>query len=303
MENVNKTVVQEFVLLAFSNFQHYQILLFIVILITYIICITGNIIIIILVKTNQSLHTPMYFFISTFAALEIMFVSDTVPKLLANLIMADQRISFISCFIQMYTFITMGVTECYLLVVMVFDRNLAINNPLRYSAIMSHTFCIKLAILPWIIGLTTAFVPIIFTAHLEFCGPNRINHFFCDLAPLQNLACSDPYISNIVTSITAVIVTVLPFIIIVAFYIHIIITISKIKSAKGKQKAFSTCSSHLIVSGLFYCTAIIVYVRPKGSQDDKFLSLIYTVIIPVLNPFIYTFRNKDVKAALRKTVQ
>ncbi|KAM4663660.1 olfactory receptor 5A2-like [Discoglossus pictus] len=254
------------------------------------------------VKANKILHTPMYFFISTFAALEMMFVSVTVPKLLANLIMADQRISFISCFIQMYTFNALGVTECYLLVVMVFDRNLAINNPLRYSAIMSHTFCIKLAILPWIIGFITAFVPIIFTAHLEFCGPNKINHFFCDLAPLQNLACSDPYISIVVTSTTAVIATVLPFIIIVAFYIHIIITISKINNTKGKQKAFSTCSSHLIVAGLFYCTAIIVYVRPKGSQDDKFLALIYTVIIPVLNPFIYTLRNKDVKAALRKTV-
>ncbi|KAM4663659.1 olfactory receptor 6E1-like [Discoglossus pictus] len=302
MENVNKTVVHVFIFLAFSDFQDYQILLFIVILFTYIICISGNIVIIILVNANQSLHTPMYFFISTFAALEIMFVCVTVPKLLANLIMADHQISYVSCFIQMYTFISLGVTECYLLAVMVFDRNLAINNPLRYSAVMSHTFCIKLAILPWIIGFITAFVPIIFTAHLEFCGPNKINHFFCDLAPLQNLACSDPYITNIVTSITAVIATVLPFIVIVAFYIHIIITISKIKSAKGKQKAFSTCSSHLIVAGLFYCTVIIVYVRNKGSQDDKFLALIYTVIIPVLNPFIYTLRNKDVKAALRKSV-
>ncbi|XP_053576200.1 olfactory receptor 6F1-like [Bombina bombina] len=303
MEDRNKTTVNEFILLGFSNFHQFQLLLFILILLTYATCITGNVAIIVLVKTHHSLNIPMYFFIRTFAVLEIMFVSVTVPKLLTNLIGSDKRISFTSCFIQLYIFNALGETECYLLAVMAFDRDLAINNPLRYSAFMSRLFCIELSILPWIVGFITAAIPTIFTAALEFCGPNEVNHFFCDLAPLQNLACSNAYISNIVTSIIAVIATVVPFFIIMGFYIHIIITISTIKSNEGKHKAFSTCSSHLIVASLFYCTAMVVYVRPKGSQYDKFLALTYTVIIPVMNPFIYTLRNKDVKIALRKSLR
>ncbi|KAM4663652.1 olfactory receptor 11L1-like [Discoglossus pictus] len=303
MENVNKTVVKEFILLAFYNFQQYQIILFIVILLAYISCVTGNIIIIILVKLNHSLHTPMYLFISTFAVLEIIFVSVTVPKLLANLIAGDNRIYFTSCFIQLYAFNALGETECFLLAVMAFDRNLAINNPLRYSAFMSKIFCIELAILPWILGFVIAFIPTIFTAGLDFCGPNEVDHFFCDLAPVQNLDCSDPFISNMVTIIAATFTIVLPFFVILGFYIHIIIAICNINTAKGKQKAFSTCSSHLIVTSLFYCSAIIVYVRPRGSRNDKFLALIYTVIVPLLNPFIYTLRNKDVKRAIRQAVR
>ncbi|KAM4663653.1 olfactory receptor 11L1-like [Discoglossus pictus] len=303
MENVNKTVVKEFILLAFYNFEKYQILLFTIILLAYIICVIGNIIIIILVKISHSLHTPMYLFISTFAVLEIMFVSVTVPKLLAILIVEDNIISFINCFIQLYALNALGETECFLLAVMAFDRNLAINNPLRYSAFMSKAFCIELAILPWILGFIIAFVPTIFTARLDFCGPNEVDHFFCDLTPMQNLDCSNPFISNMATLFAAIFTVILPFFVILCFYIHIIIAIFKINSAKGKQKAFSTCSSHLIVASLFYCSVIIVYVRPRGSHNDKFLALIYTVIIPLLNPFIYTLRNKNVKRAIRHVVR
>ncbi|KAM3918981.1 olfactory receptor 10A7-like [Leptodactylus fuscus] len=244
----------------------------------------------------------MYFFISNFALLEIIFISVTVPKLLTNLIDANRKISFTGCFAQLYAFNSLGVVECYLLAVMAFDRDLAINRPLHYSSIMNNSLCMELAAAPWVIGFVTAAIPTIFTAKLEFCGPNEVNHFFCDLAPLQNIACSDPLVSNLVTSSTAIFATVVPFVIILGFYIHIIATISKIKSTVGKQKAFSTCSSHLIVASLFYCSAIVVYVRPKGSQHDKYLALMYTVIIPLLNPFIYTLRNKDVKAALRKSM-
>ncbi|KAM4663654.1 olfactory receptor 5V1-like [Discoglossus pictus] len=300
MEVVNKTMVNEFILLAFSSLHQYQILVFIIILLMYVITITGNFVIINLVKVETSLHTPMYFFISIFAALEISFVSVTVPKLLSNLIVANRKISFIGCFTQLFAFNALGVTECYLLAVMVFDRDLAINSPLRYGAIMNNIFCIELAVFPWIISFVIVLIPTIFTANLEFCGPNEINHFFCDLAPLQNLACSNPFISNIVTSIAAVFASLSPFIAIVGFYIHIMNTILKINSVEGKQKAFSTCSSHLIVAGLFYGTVIIVYIRPKGSQYDKFLALMYTIVIPLVNPFIYTLRNRDVKEALRK---
>ncbi|XP_056401049.1 olfactory receptor 5V1-like [Hyla sarda] len=297
----NETLATEFVLLAFSNLQSLQVLLFIFILLALISCVVGNSTILFLVTHERSLHMPMYFFISNFAVLEIVFVSITVPKLLANLLEASRTISFIGCFAQLYAFNSLGVGECYLLAIMAFDRDLAINNPLRYSSIMNKSLCIELAAAPWVIGFVIAAIPTIFTAQLKFCGSNKVNHFFCDLAPMQNIACSNPVVSYLVTSSTAVFATVVPFLIILGFYIHIIATISKIKSTVGKQKAFSTCSSHLIVACLFYCSAIVVYVRPKGSQHDKFLALIYTVIIPLLNPFIYTLRNKDVKAALRKS--
>ncbi|XP_069805717.1 olfactory receptor 5V1-like [Dendropsophus ebraccatus] len=297
----NKTAVTEFILLAFCNLQRLQILLFIFILLAFISCVMGNSAILLLVRYERALHTPMYFFISNFAALEIIFLLVTVPKLLANLIVASREISFTGCFAQLYAFNSLGVGECYLLAVMAFDRDLAINNPLHYYSIMNKALCIELAVAPWVIGCLLAAIPTIITAQLEFCGPNEVNHFFCDLAQIQNISCSNPLVSNLVTSSTAVFASLLPFIAILAFYIHIITAILKIKSTIGKQKAFSTCSSHLIVASLFYCSVIVVYVRPKGSQHDKYLALMYTVIIPALNPFIYTLRNKDVKAALRKS--
>ncbi|XP_075048062.1 olfactory receptor 6C4-like [Mixophyes fleayi] len=302
MVETNKTVVKEFILLAFPELQQFQDLLFVIFLLTYITCVMGNVTIIVLVRIEPSLHTTMYFFISVFSILEIMFVSVTVPRLLANLITANNIISFNGCFTQMYVFVSLGVTEGYLLLVMVFDRHLAINNPLHYPAIMTHALCIELAVLPWIMGFAIILIPTIITGHLEFCGPNMIDHFFCDFAPLQNLACSDPFISIICTSIDAIINAVLPLIIIIGLYVNIIMTVSKIKSEEGKQKAFSTCTSHLIVTSLFYGTAIIVYVKPNGSHYDKYLAIMYTAFTPMINPFIYTFRNRDVKKVFRNSI-
>ncbi|XP_075700744.1 olfactory receptor 1G1-like [Rhinoderma darwinii] len=300
MENVNKTFVTEFILLAFSEFHQYQILLFTVILFTYIVCIAGNITIILLVTVKHSLHMPMYFFISIFAAEEILFVSVPIPKLLANLMAGDKKISFIGCFVQIYSFITMGQVESICIIIMAFDRHLAINRPLHYMVIMNQKLCIRLAILPWFIGLFNSLIVTIFTLFLDFCGPNEINHFFCDLAPLQNLACSDTYVSSIVTTTAATIGTVVPFMIIVGLYTKIIVTVSKIKSSSGKHKAFSTCSSHLMVAMLFFFTAFVIYLRPNSNQYDKFYSLMYTVVTPVFNPFIYALRNRDVKNILKK---
>ncbi|KAM5129385.1 LOW QUALITY PROTEIN: olfactory receptor 11L1-like [Mantella aurantiaca] len=228
-----------------------------------------------------------------------MFVTVTIPKLLDNLISGNKNISFLGCFTQLYFFNGLGITECYLLAVMAFDRDLA--NPLHYLSIMSKKLCFKLAGMPWLIGLTISFVTTFFTADLNFCGPNQINNFVCDAAPLQDLACSDPFISKVAILVAAVLAVVIPFIIIIGFYIHIINTILKIKSSAGKKKAFSTCSSHLTVASLYYGTAMIVYITPIGTQLDKFLAIIYTVVTPLLNPFIYTLRNKDVKSAIRKS--
>ncbi|XP_069805713.1 olfactory receptor 6E1-like [Dendropsophus ebraccatus] len=303
MRDVNQTTVMEFVLLGFSNFHEFQKLLFCAILLAYNICVLGNITIILLVKTESSLHSPMYFFISTFSVLEIMFASVTVPTLLAILIQTEKTISFFGCFLQLYLYSALGETECFLLSLMVFDRYLAISNPLRYSAIMNNLFCYKLAAMPWVFGFLISLFPIAETLALDFCGPNEINHFFCDLAPMQNLACSNSFRSNITTIVAASFSIVLPFFAIVGFYIHIIYTVLKINNKEGKTKAFSTCSSHLIVASMFYGSAIIVYVKPKGTQNDKFLALIYTVVTPLLNPFIYTLRNKEVKNCLRKVAK
>ncbi|XP_077321213.1 olfactory receptor 5V1-like [Lithobates pipiens] len=297
----NKTTVKEFILLAFSDLAQLQILLFVTILLSYLICVTGNIYIIILIITDPLLHNPMYTFIGTFAFLEIMFVTVTIPKLLDNLISGKKSISFLECFTQLYFFNGLGITECYLLAVMAFDRDLAINNPLHYLSIMSKKLCFKLAVVPWIIGLCISFVTTFCTARLKYCGPNQINNFVCDAAPLQDLSCSDPIISKLAILVAAVLAVVIPFIIIIGFYIHIINTILKIKSSAGKKKAFSTCSSHLTVVSLYYGTAMIVYIAPIGTQMDKFLALVYTVLTPMLNPFIYSLRNKDVKSAINKS--
>ncbi|KAG8560307.1 hypothetical protein GDO81_014906 [Engystomops pustulosus] len=300
MEIFNHTSFNDFTLLSFTSLQHFQIVMFPFILLTYIICIMGNSAIIAIVQTERSLHTPMYFYISIFAFLEIIFVSSTVPNLLVNLVSARQKISFIGCFTQLYVFNSLGVTECYLLAVMVFDRHLAIHNPLHYPSIMNNEFCMKLSVLPWVVGFLIVLAPTIITARLPYCGPHEINHFFCDFAPLQSIACSIPFYVIVITSSVAFIDVVVPFIIILGFYVHIIVTVLKIKSGDGKKKAFSTCSSHLIVASLFYGTATIVYVKPKGSQYDKFLALMYTAVTPLVNPFIYTFRNRDVKGVFRR---
>ncbi|CAI9570230.1 unnamed protein product [Staurois parvus] len=302
MEEFNITTIAGFVLLSFSDFHQYQAVIFVLALLTYVTSVIGNTAVIAFVQTEPSLHTPMYLFICTFSALEIMFVSSTVPKLLASLVSTNKNISFITCFTQLYVFNSLGVTECYLLAVMVFDRHLAIQHPLQYPAIMNTRLCNKLAVLPWMVGFGIVMAPTIITAQLEFCG-SEINHFFCDFAPLQSMACSIPLVLIVITSSIAFLDVVVPFIIILGFYVQIITTVLKIKSNEGKLKAFSTCSSHLIVASLFYGTATIVYVKPKGNQYDKFLALMYTAVTPFINPFIYTFRNRDVKSVLKKYIE
>ncbi|KAG9463793.1 hypothetical protein GDO78_021060 [Eleutherodactylus coqui] len=299
MANINHTTVTEFVFTAFEDLQQLQIFLFILVLMIYATCVSGNIMIYLLIKLDVSLHRAMYYFISEFAILEIIFVSIIIPKFLDILIAGRNKISFVECFLQLYCADATGAVECCLLAVMTFDRHLAITNPLHYFPKMSQAFT-KLAIFPWIAGLVVASVLTIFTASLEYCGPNMINHFFCDLTPLQSLACSNTYVTNMVTSIACIFGILLPFVIIVGFYIDIIIKVLEIKSADGKHKAFSTCFSHLIVSSLWFGTTFIVYIKPSDSQHDKFFAFIYTIVTPLLNPFIYTFRNRDVKHILFK---
>ncbi|XP_069805707.1 olfactory receptor 6N1-like [Dendropsophus ebraccatus] len=297
MAQINKTVVEEFILLAFADLHQIQIVIFLFFLLIYITCVLGNLTIITVVKIEPSLHNPMYFFISVFSALEIIFITVTLPKLMDMLTGHNNTISFIGCFTQMCIFNSLGVTECYLLAVMVFDRYLAINKPLHYPTIMTHTACVGLATFPWIFGFTSILIQTIITTQLEFCGPNIIDHYFCDFAPLQSLACSDASFSIIFATFAGAVNILPPFLTIIGFYVCIIITVSKIKSKDGKHKAFSTCTSHLTVAGLYYGTVMIVNVKPDASYYDKYLSFMYTAFIPTINPFIYTLRNRDVQKA------
>ncbi|KAG8540921.1 hypothetical protein GDO81_030061, partial [Engystomops pustulosus] len=293
------TIVTESILLAFGDLHQVQILFFMASLFIYMTCVSGNVIIYLLIKLDASLHTPMYYFISVFGILDIIFVSTFVPKLSDILIAGGNRINFASCFLQLYCAVAVGEAECLLLTVMAFDRHLAFTNSLNYLRIMSQA-CTKLALFPWITGIVASSILTIFTASLEYCGHYVINHFFCELAPLQKLACSDSYVSSMATSVTGIVGLLLPFIIIIGFYTHIITKVLAIKTECGKQKAFSTCSSHLIVSSLFFFVQLWLSMSNQVIDIMTSTWLSYTVIIPVLNPFIYTLKNKDVKSAFLK---
>nr|XP_056719756.1 olfactory receptor 10C1-like [Euleptes europaea] len=301
----NNTSVKTFILLGFSETPHLQILFFVIFLCIYVATILGNLVIIVIINVDSALSTPMYFFLRNLSFLEICYTSVTIPKLLDNILALDKSISLRACATQMYFFLFFGATECCLLAFMAYDRYVAICNPLRYPVIMRKRVCIQLAALSWVCGSLVAAGHTTFIFTLPFCDSNVINHFFCEIQPVLKLVCGDTYWNEIQIITAAAFVILMPFMLILLSYSHIIATILRMKSAKSRQKAFSTCSSHLVVVSLFYGTAIFIYIRPKSSYSlnvDKLLSLFYSVITPILNPIIYSLRNKDVKGALGKTV-
>ncbi|XP_005309081.4 olfactory receptor 10C1-like isoform X2 [Chrysemys picta bellii] len=299
----NHTSVTEFIILGFANLPHMEHLLFLLFICIYFITVLGNILILILINVDPALHTPMYFFLRNLSFLEICYTSVTLPKMMANLLSEDKTISFVGCAAQMYFFLLLGATECCLLAVMAYDRYSAICNPLHYAAIMNKTVCVRLAAGSWICGSLVALGHTTFIFTLPFCGSNVINHFFCEIQPVLTLVCGDTYWNEFQIIVAAAFVIMMPFLLILVSYIHIISTILKMSSAKGRHRAFSTCSSHLTVVVLFYGTAVFIYIRPKSSYSldvDKLLSLFYSVVTPILNPIIYSLRNKDVKGAIRR---
>ncbi|XP_029768460.1 olfactory receptor 10C1-like [Terrapene carolina triunguis] len=299
----NHTSVTEFIILGFSNLPHMERLLFLLFICIYFITVLGNILILILINVDPALHAPMYFFLRNLSFLEICYTSVTLPKMMANLLSEDKTISFVGCAAQMYFFLLLGATECCLLAVMAYDRYSAICNPLRYAAIMNKTVCVRLAAGSWICGSLVALGHTTFIFTLPFCGSNVINHFFCEIQPVLTLVCGDTSWNEFQIIVAAAFIIMMPFLLILVSYIHIISTILKMSSAKGRHRAFSTCSSHLTVVVLFYGTAVFIYIRPKSSYSldvDKLLSLFYSVVTPILNPIIYSLRNKDVKGAIRR---
>ncbi|XP_032757975.1 olfactory receptor 10AG1-like isoform X1 [Rattus rattus] len=302
-ENSNASTRMEFILLGFSNVPHLQWVLFVIFLFMYVTILLCNSIIILLAKTDPALQTPMYYFLSNFSFLEICYVTATIPRMLMDLYTLKGNISVLACATQMYFVLMLGGTECLLLAAMAYDRYVAICQPLQYSLLMKNTVCLQLVAASWISGIPVEIGQTYQIFSLPFCASNRIDHFFCDIPPLLKLACGDTFMNTVAVYVVAVGFVMVPFLLIIVSYIKIICNIMKLSSAKGMAKAFSTCSSHLIVVVLFYGTASITYLQPKHSESEgmgKILSLFYTILIPALNPIIYTLRNKDVMVALRK---
>ncbi|KFQ65183.1 Olfactory receptor 6B1, partial [Phaethon lepturus] len=299
----NQTAINEFILLGFSYGLQVQFLLYLVFLVTYMVTITENAIIIFVVKSNHRLQKPMYYFLANLSFLEISYVSVTLPRLLFAFWSESTTISFSSCMTQLYFFISLMCTECVLLAVMAYDRYLAVCHPLRYPAIMTHKLCFQLSILSWAGGFSISFVKVSFISQLTFCGPQIINHFFCDISPVLNLSCTDMSFAETVDFVLALVILVIPLLIIVFSYCCILSTILCMPSAQGRRKAFSTCTSHFVVVIIFFSATLFMYARPRKIHPfnlNKIVSVFYAVFTPALNPLIYCLRNKEVKESLRK---
>ncbi|XP_074133206.1 olfactory receptor 13H1-like [Sminthopsis crassicaudata] len=302
LASVNTTEVTEFILVGLSNHPKAQIAFFCALVVIYSVTLVGNSVIIFVVRIDGQLHTPMYFFLSNLSFLDICYTTSSVPYLLFIGFRDFPTISYTSCYAQMTISLFLGMTECLLLAVMAYDRLVAISNPLRYTIIMNNRVCLQMAISTWVSAFFLAVIPII-AIPARYCGHNVINHFTCEIQAMLKLVCSDTPVNLILGLVISVATLPLPFSFILISYIRIVIAVLRIRSTEARLKAFSTCSSHLTVVTIFFGTAIYMYVKPqsKESQDqDKIISVFYGVVTPMLNPLIYTLRNKDVKGALRK---
>ncbi|XP_073402907.1 olfactory receptor 1500-like [Dendrobates tinctorius] len=302
----NLTVNAEFFLLGFKNGQHSTILLFCLLLAVYCGTICGNLLIITLVSTSKSLHTPMYFFISQLSISDILLASDIVPDTLHILLNNGGTTTFTGCITQFYFFCVCEIFECFLLTVMSYDRYVAICNPLHYNSTMTSDRCVVLAAMCWVLSLSITLMYCITISMLTFCGPNIIDHFFCDFVPLLENSCSGTYTIELEVFIMCFPILFIPLAVIVSSYINIIATILRFQSNVNRQKAFSTCSAHLFVVSIFFSTLLSVYLFPKGEQTlnvSKILSLLYTILTPLVNPIIYSLRNKDIKNSVQEIIR
>ncbi|EDL30477.1 olfactory receptor 1330 [Mus musculus] len=301
----NQSWVSEFILIGFSSDPTTNSILFIVFLLIYLSSVLGNGLIIMLVCLDTQLHTPMYFFLSTLSLLDMSYVTTTMPQMLVHLLAHSQTISFVGCWLQMFVFSALGITECTFFVVMAYDRYVAICYPLRYTVILNWGLCIHLTAGSWVCGLFSSLLHTFFTMSLPYCGPNRVNHYFCEGPSVRSLACMDTHVIEMVDFVLSVFVIVIPISLIVASYIGIAKAILKIKSTEGRCKAFSTCASHLTVVTFFYAPATYIYMRPNSSyspERDKQISLFYNTFTALLNPVVYSLRNKDIKRAFFKVM-
>ncbi|KAM6450622.1 olfactory receptor 5V1-like [Liasis olivaceus] len=300
---MNESAPTEFLILGFSVLQDLQLLLFFIFLATYIWTLVGNISILTVVCLDPQFHTPMYFFLGNLSFLDICYTTTNVPQILVHLMAQKKSITYAGCVIQLYFFLSFVGTECILLAAMAYDRFAAICHPLNYTYIMRTALCLQLSGACWVSGFLNSALHTYFTFHLPFCGANHINYLFCDIPPLLMLSCGDTTLNEIILLVVGVFIGWMPFVCIVLSYIYIISTIMKIQSNEGRIKAFSTCTSHLTIVILYYGSSIFTYVRPISTyslEKDRIISVLYSIVTPMLNPLIYTLRNKDIKNALKK---
>uniref|UniRef100_A0A8D0XT63 Olfactory receptor n=1 Tax=Sus scrofa TaxID=9823 RepID=A0A8D0XT63_PIG len=301
----NQTSVREFILLGLTSDAKLQAVIFLFLLLTYILSITGNLTIIFLTLLDYRLQTPMYFFLRNFSVLEISFTSVFVPQMLVTIGTGNRTISFAGCFAQYFFAILLGATEFYLLAAMSYDRYIAICKPLHYTAIMSRRLCFQLVLCSWFSGFLVVIVPHAMTLQLPFCASNIINHYCCDYTVLLHLSCSDTHLIEVIEFVLASVTLVFTLMLVILSYTYIIRTILRIPSVQQRKKAFSTCSSHVIVVSLSYGSCIFMYINPSvkdAATFNKGVGILNTSVAPLLNPFIYTLRNKQVKMAFRDMV-
>ncbi|XP_001514302.3 olfactory receptor 491-like [Ornithorhynchus anatinus] len=305
MAGRNQSAVTEFILLGLTGDAILQGVLSVTFLGIYVVTLMGNLSIIVLIRVSSKLYTPMYFFLSHLAAVDIGYSSCVTPVMLGNLLADLQAIPLAGCIAQLCSVVTFGTTECFLLAAMAYDRYMAVCCPLLYSGKMSNKVCTLLVVASYIGGCVNAWTFTSCLLNINFCGPNQINHFFCDFAPLLKLSCSDILVIKIIPSVSSGSIIAVTVLVIVISYICIVLTILRMNSREGRHRAFSTCTSHLTAVTLYYGTITFIYVFPKSSysiNQNKVVSVIYTILIPMLNPLIYSLRNKDVKEALRKAI-
>ncbi|XP_060111177.1 olfactory receptor 10A7-like [Heteronotia binoei] len=299
----NHTALSDFIFVGYSELPVLEELLFAVFLLIYMSIITGNGLIIYIIMTDPILDTPMYFFLKNLAFLEILYTSVTLPKMLVNFVAQNKTISFVGCAAQIYFILFLGSIECFLLAAMAYDRYVAICNPLHYKLIICKELCLVLVTGSFIIPMPIHMGQIYLLFTLPYCGTREINNFFCDVLPVLELACADTIANEVYRVVASALIIVLPFCLIFASYVKIISVILKMSSVESRKKVFATCSSHIIVVSLFYGSGTIVYVSPRSKETlivNKLLSLFYTILIPMLNPIIYSLRNEEVKVSLRK---
>ncbi|XP_038166314.1 olfactory receptor 11G2-like [Arvicola amphibius] len=302
----NSSTISGFILLGFPCPKEGQILLFVLFFIVYLLTLMGNASIICAVRWDQRLHTPMYLLLANFSFLEIWYVTSTVPNMLANFLSDTKVISFSGCFLQFYFFFSLGSTECFFLAVMAFDRYLAICRPLHYPALMTLRLCNILVISCWVLGFLWFPIPIIIISQMSFCGSRVIDHFLCDPGPLLALSCVRDSLIELTSSTLSSLLLFIPFFFIMGSYALVMRAVLSVPSAAGRRKAFSTCGSHLTVVSLFYGSVMVMYVSPTSEHTagmQKLVTLFYSVVTPLINPVIYSLRNKDMKHAMKKLLK
>ncbi|XP_037673730.1 olfactory receptor 2T4-like [Choloepus didactylus] len=301
----NHTESSDFILVGLFGQTKHPALLCVVILVIFLMALSGNAILILLIHSDAHLHTPMYFFISQLSLMDVMYISVTVPKMLTDQVMGVNKISVPECGIQMFLYVTLAGSEFFLLAAMAYDRYVAICHPLRYSVLMNHRVCLLLASGCWFLGSLDGLMLTPITMAFPVCRSREIRHFFCEVPAIMKLSCSDTSLYEILLYLCCVLMLLIPVAVISGSYYFIILTVHRMKSAEGRKKAFATCCSHMTVVFLFYGAAIYTYMLPRSyhtPEKDMVVSFFYTVLTPVLNPLVYSLRNKDVTGALKKVL-